>query len=109
VYPEFVTDPHPALLRCVRLNLRTRQIECYDYATSANPPVLHRKESFLLPENEHYAKFARLTAEEEKHGLLQNPAGIGTRDGWSKRLAEFGFRLKGHRLVVGNERDAEYP
>src|SRR5262249_45541059 len=40
VYPDFDADPHPALVRCVRLNLRTRQIECYDYAQSANPPIL---------------------------------------------------------------------
>jgi hypothetical protein len=37
------------LLRCIRLNLRTRQVECYDCAASANPPVLHGKETFLLP------------------------------------------------------------
>ena len=49
VYPEFEDDPHPALLRCIRLNLRMRQIDCNDYAQSANPPVLHRKDTFLLP------------------------------------------------------------
>jgi hypothetical protein len=43
VYPDFDPDPHPALLRCVKLNLRTRHVECYDHAASANPPVLHRK------------------------------------------------------------------
>jgi DNA phosphorothioation-associated putative methyltransferase len=99
LYPDFETDPHPALLRCVRLNLRTRQIECYDYTQSANPPVLHRKDSFLTPDHPLYAKFARLTAQEEKNGLLDDPSGIGTRDGWSRRLAERGFSLKGHRLV----------
>lgn len=99
VYPEFGGDPHPALLRCVKLNLRTRQIECYDYSQSANPPVLHRKETFLHPEHELREKFARLTAQEEKHGLLNDPSGIGTREGWARRLAEKGFVLKGHRLV----------
>ncbi len=99
VYPDFDADPHPALLRCVRLNLRTRQIDCYEYGHSANPPVLHRKESFLPPGDEHHARFARLTAQEEKHGLLDEPGGIGTRDGWARRLAERGFVLKGHRLI----------
>jgi DNA phosphorothioation-associated putative methyltransferase len=99
VYPDFENDPHPALLRCVRLNLRTRQIECYDYAQSSNPPVLHRKESFLLSDHELHAKFARLTVQEEKSGLLDDPSGIGTRTGWARRLSERGFRLKGHRLV----------
>ena len=47
VYPEFDHDPHPALLRSIRVNLRTRQIDSNDYAQSTNPPVLHRKETFL--------------------------------------------------------------
>jgi DNA phosphorothioation-associated putative methyltransferase len=101
-YPDFEGDPHPALFRCVKLNLRTRQIECYDYAESANPPVLHRKESFLAPDHELREKFARLTAQEEKHGLLDDPSGIGTRAGWVRRLTERGFALKGHRLVRQN-------
>jgi hypothetical protein len=63
VYPEFDDDPHPALLRSVRLNLRTRQIECNDYSQSANPPVLHRKEAFLCADDPRYARFARLTAQ----------------------------------------------
>jgi hypothetical protein len=37
-----------------------------------------------------------------KHGLLGDSSGIGTRDGWGRRLAERGFALKGHRLVKQN-------
>jgi DNA phosphorothioation-associated putative methyltransferase len=99
VYPEFETDPHPTLLRCIRLNLRARQIDCYEYGQTANPPVLHRKETFLVSSAPLHAKFARLTAQEEKNGLLEQPSAIGTREGWSRRLAERGFSLKGHRLV----------
>jgi len=100
VYPDFDTDPHPALERCVKLNLRTRQVECYDYAQSANPPVLHRKETFLAEGAELRSKFAKLTMQEEKAGLLTDTSSIGTRDGWGRRLAEKGFALKGHRLVI---------
>jgi len=81
------------------VNLRTRQIDGTDYAQSANPPVLHRKESFLTSKHPLHAKFARLTACGETNGLLDNPSGIGTREGWSRRLAERGFSIKGHRLV----------
>lgn len=98
VYPNFESDPHPALFRSVRLNLRTRQIESYEYGQSANPPILHRKESFLLPSHESHAKFARLTAQEEKLGLLEDASRIGTREGWSERLTERGYALRGHRL-----------
>jgi DNA phosphorothioation-associated putative methyltransferase len=99
VYPDFDNDPHPALQRCVKLNLRTRQIECYDYANSTNPPVLHRKETFLCLDDARRESYARLTAQEEKHGLLENPSGIGFRDGWHRRLNERRFTLRGHRLV----------
>jgi len=75
VYPDFDDEPHPALVRCVKLNLRTRQLECYDYNQSTNPPVLHRKEAFLHPSDERHGKFARLTAQEEKHGLLEDTSG----------------------------------
>jgi DNA phosphorothioation-associated putative methyltransferase len=98
-YPDFDADPHPALLRCVQLSLRTRQLECYDYGQSPNPPVLHRKEAFLHPGHPLHAKFARLTRQEEHHGLLTDPAAIGTRAGWEARLREAGWALSGHRLV----------
>lgn len=98
-YPEFDVEPHPALQRCVKLNLRTRQIECYDYAQSSNPPILHRKESFLSGDNPMREKFSRLTEQEVKRGLLDDASGIGTREGWQRRLDERGFALKGHRIV----------
>ncbi len=85
-YPEFETDPHPALRRSVKLSLRTREIDCYDYSASTNPPILHRKETFLRSDHPLDDKFARLTAQEEKHGLLDDTATIGTRDGWRARL-----------------------
>ena len=82
VYPDFATDPHPALLRSIKLSLRTRELDCFDYARSTNPPVLHRKETFLTPGHPLADRFARLTRQEEKHGLLDDTAAIDTRDGW---------------------------
>ncbi len=99
VDPDFETAPHPALLRSIKLSLRTRDLDCHDYATSTNPPILHRKEMFLPPGHELVARFARLTRQEEKHRLLDESATIGTRAGWQRRLAEQGFQIRGHRLV----------
>ena len=98
-YPDFETDPHPALATCVKLNMRSRQIDFYDYRPSENPPVLHRKETFLAPTYKLFAKFDRLTKQEKQHGLLDDSATIGTRNGWQARLLERGFRLAGHRVV----------
>ncbi len=104
VYPAFETDPHPSLLRCIRLSLRTRDLQCDDYAQSPNPPVLHRKETFLPPEHPLHEKFARLTKQEEQHGLLDDTATIGTRAGWEERLQAANLALKRHRLVRRTER-----
>lgn len=98
-YPGFESDPHPALMRSVKLSLRSLELNCWDYLDSDNPPVLHRKEAFLPKEHPLLAKFARLTQQEERHGLLEDTATIGTRTGWQTRLQERGFELRGHRLV----------
>jgi DNA phosphorothioation-associated putative methyltransferase len=99
VYPDFELDPHPSLLRSVKLCMRTRQIDCQEYGQSPNPPVLHRKETFLPEGHELREKFARLTMQEERAGLLDDTATIGTREGWTTRLRMKGFALRGHRLV----------
>jgi len=98
-YPDFDENSHPALVRGVKVALRSREVSCYEYADSENPPVLHRKEAFLHPEHPLYARFARLTQQEERKGLLVETATIGTRDGWDRRLSERGLELRGHRLV----------
>jgi DNA phosphorothioation-associated putative methyltransferase len=105
VYPQFETDPHPALLRSIKLSPRSRELDCYDYANSANPPVLHRKETLLPADHPLHARFARLTQQEEKHGLLDDTATIGTREGWQRRLHKKGFMVRGHRLVKHHERN----
>ncbi len=99
VYPDFETDPHPALLRSIKLNLRSREIDSLDYARSANPPILHRKETFLPPDHPLRSKFERLTRQEERAGLLDETATIGTQAGWGDRLRSMGYALRGHRLV----------
>jgi DNA phosphorothioation-associated putative methyltransferase len=98
-HPDFDADPHPALLRSIKLNLRTREIESTDDAASPNPPVLHRKEAFLSPDDPRRSKFARLTAQEERAGLLDDPATIGTRSGWAERLREGGSARRGQLLM----------
>lgn len=98
-YPDFETNPHPALLRSVKLSLRAQSIDCYDYSQSENPPILHRKETFLEPAHPLHPKFSRLTDQEERHGLLEDSRSIGTRRGWEERLEERGCTLRGHRLV----------
>lgn len=101
-YPEFEKDPHPALAASFRVDLQTFNIRFTDYRDSANPPILHRKETFVAQDYPLYQKFSRLTAQEERADLLDVP-GIGLRNTWQKLLAEEGWRLAGHRLLKAKQ------
>lgn len=99
VYPDFDRVAHPVLARSVKLSLRTRQLDVFDYTERANPPILHRKESFVAEDYPGREKFARLTRQEEQKGLLDDTSAIGTRDGWEAALAARGLAIRGHRRV----------
>lgn len=98
-YPHFDRDPHPALAFSVTVHLQTFRVEVREYLGNKNPPILHRKESFLSDGHPLRAKFAKLTKSEEARGLYEDTSRIGTRLGWNEVLAEKGFTLRGHRLV----------
>ena len=99
-YPGFDKVPHPELHRSFKVNLRNLDINCYDYSESENPPILHRKETFLEESDARFGKFAKLTRQEERRGLCNETSTIGTRNGWQIRLAEAEVELRGHRLVA---------
>ncbi|MBZ8180987.1 DNA phosphorothioation-associated putative methyltransferase [Oscillatoria salina] len=98
-YPDFDTDPHPALQASIQVNLQTLEVGYRDYRTSENPPILHRKETFVTPEYPLYAEFAELTRQEVALGLLDDSRFIGTREEWQQRLYRYRLELCGHRLV----------
>jgi DNA phosphorothioation-associated putative methyltransferase len=96
-YPRFERDAHPELSWSIRADLRSFDVKWRDFRDSANPPILHRKETFLAADHQAYAKYARLTQQEERAGLLGS-ATIGTKLGWERALASAGLRVAGHRL-----------
>lgn len=98
-YPDFDRDPHPALALSVRADLRRLDLRLKDFRQWQNPPILHRKETFVAPDYPGRDKFARLTAQEERYGLFAQPAAIGTRNRWLELLESKGLALRGHRLV----------
>ena len=104
-YPEFMADPHPALISAITVNLQTFHIKIRGYQSYRNSPILHRKELFLCSDHPLFAKFARLTRIEEAKGLYETPSRIGTRDGWNDILVGKGLYLKGHRLLSVKQSD----
>ncbi|HYW19000.1 MAG TPA: DNA phosphorothioation-associated putative methyltransferase [Nodularia sp. (in: cyanobacteria)] len=97
-YPEFDSDPHPALKASITIDLKSLYITHRDYAERTNPPILHRKENFVTPNYPRYEEFAQLTQQEQQLGLLQQKSEIGTRVGWEKCLAAHGVEIKGHQI-----------
>ncbi|MGD1808234.1 DNA phosphorothioation-associated putative methyltransferase [Dapis sp. BLCC M126] len=98
-YPDFDIDPHPALKTSISINLNDGKVEQRNYSNSKNPPVLHRKETFVTPEYPYYKKFAQLTSAEVKLGLLDNTRLIGTRQGWLKHLKNHGIEIQDYQVI----------
>lgn len=97
-YPDFMDDPHPALRHAVTIDLTSGKERHTDYADNLNPPILHRKESFLTPQDPRRAAFAALTKDEEVAGLYERTATIGFKLNWERLLREKGLIIVGHEL-----------
>lgn len=105
-YPDFDAEAHPALSGSAIVYLGTRDVRFRDYSDSANPPILHRKETFVAPDYPRRDEFAALTTEEESHGLLDDTASIGFRQAWQELLDQKQVRITGHQLnVIGDGLD----
>jgi hypothetical protein len=59
------------------------------------------------PDGPRRPTFDRMTRQEERAGLLDDAATIGTRTGWTDRLRARGYALCGHRLVRIKPTDAD--
>jgi DNA phosphorothioation-associated putative methyltransferase len=98
-YPDFESDPHPVLAESVKINMNSGTISKTDYRKRANPPILHRKETFLPPDDPRVPLYTTLTKQEEEAGLLRDLSRIGMRIHWETLLKRCGFTYKGHDLV----------
>jgi DNA phosphorothioation-associated putative methyltransferase len=100
-YPNFDRVPHPELNYSVKVYLPKAAHSFRDYSDSANPPLLHRKESFLDPMHPDYQRCLELTQREEALGLLSR-TDIGFRNGWRTALAEKQVAERGYELIAAS-------
>jgi len=98
-YASFDRDPHPTLLESFLVKLGGLEISFRSYADYRNPPILHRKEELLPQGDPRRERFERLTRQEERWGLYEEPERIGTRLGWEEVLRERGAAFRGTRLI----------
>jgi DNA phosphorothioation-associated putative methyltransferase len=99
VYPSFATDAHPALVRSLRVDLRSFHLKDRNFRESTDRPILHRKEEFV-PEDSDRELFAALT---RAAGLYASPERIGNRQGWLTVCRLRRVRIVG-RAVVTDDR-----
>jgi DNA phosphorothioation-associated putative methyltransferase len=81
-YPNFDTDPHPALHTSMEIDLRDLRVHYRDYDPNDNPPLLHQKDSMVTADYPLYEKFAKLTRQETDWGLLDDLRLIYDTRGW---------------------------
>jgi DNA phosphorothioation-associated putative methyltransferase len=98
-YPNFDSEPHPELHGSTIVNLLTQEASDRYYNESNNPPLLHRKETFVASDYPNYAAFEHLTVIEAALGLLADSRSIGTRRDWESRLRESRIAFVEHNLT----------
>ncbi|MFL7046062.1 DNA phosphorothioation-associated putative methyltransferase [Vibrio cyclitrophicus] len=97
-YPDFYTDSYPALAQSLNVDLSKLSHKITGYRESENPPILHRKETMVLPTSEYYEHFVSLTQEGENAGLYENSRLIGFKRSWENLIARHGYELVDGRL-----------
>lgn len=92
-YPSFFDEPYPALHHSYTIDLCKLTVREASYAKSENPPILHRRETFLAPGHPQKEYFNQFTKEGEAIGLYENTKTIGFKKSWERLI-----KNKGHYL-----------
>ncbi len=98
-YPDFDTNPHPTLERSVIVDTENLTYSCREYKNTQNPPILHRKETFITPDYPRYEDFAHLTHCETVLGLLDKSHLIGNLHEWQNILSQQNIDFQDHYLI----------
>lgn len=93
LYPEFETSSYPPLAHSYTVDLAKLSMRKSEYIKSDNPPILHRKETFVGPEYPMRETFEEVTREGEIAGLYDNPRSIGFRKNWERLISSRGYYL----------------
>jgi hypothetical protein len=92
-YPRFFEDAYPELDHAYTVDLEKGTFRESDYRSSENPPILHRKETFLKSDHPSVPLFREITEEGERIGLYQNPRSIGFKKSWERLISRKSYVL----------------
>lgn len=108
-YPSFFEDSYPALHASQTIDLIKGTVRPSSYAKSDNPPILHRKETFLEANHPSVILFRKITEEGEKAGLYENTRTIGFKKAWERLIAKKGYTLVSGRLQKNKDQPPTTP
>ena len=92
-YPSFFEDSYPALHASHTIDLQKSTVRSSSYEKSENPPILHRKETFLESTHPSAPVFQGITEEGENAGLYENTRTIGFKKSWELLITKKGYVL----------------
>jgi hypothetical protein len=98
-YPEFWSDPFPAISDAWTVDLAARTAKHTRWKLGDSTPILHRKESFLLPSDPNVPALTAVTRDLERRGLFDSTSSIGIRGVWEYLLREAGVKVVGQKVV----------
>lgn len=106
-YLDFEEDPFPSLNGSWVFDPIARKFSLRSYATSFNPPILHRKELLVGWDHPQRPAWEETTKTAERLGLFSTGLPIGFKLNWQRLIADQGFVLEGdHFHPLGNQVDA---
>ncbi len=92
-YPNFDTESYPVLHTSFTIDLQRLSMRRAEYGQTDNPPILHRKETFVTSDYPQAELFKKITKEAEDIGLFENVRTIGFKKNWEKLIASKGYYL----------------
>ena len=95
-YPDFESYAYPALKQSITVDLLKLSHRKADYSKSDNPPILHRKETFVSNTFPLIDTFTEITTEGEAAELYENTRTIGFRKNWERLISAKGYFLDEH-------------
>ncbi len=94
-YQDFELNLFPCLEYAVIIDIAKKTVKEINYGTRENPPILHRQELMLAPDDPRVEKLSEVTKFCEFHDLFENSSYIGTRNKWYQRLDDRGYVVDG--------------
>ncbi|MDQ7049700.1 MAG: DNA phosphorothioation-associated putative methyltransferase [Enterobacterales bacterium] len=108
-YPDFDDYAYPSLKQSITVDLQKLSHRKADYSKSDNPPILHRKETFVSQDYPLIDLFKAITAEGEAAALYENTRTIGFRKNWLRLISNKGYFLDDKGRLLAKQNRAKEP